>query len=133
MKNVIYGGIIVVCLIVAGIVIFAGGSDDSGGIDNLSNENQKWVMCRACNASYQMGEKEFYEQLRKKAVEIANPMIQPRLTCQKCGKDAVMEAVKCDKCGEVFFKGTVPNDFPDRCPKCKYSAQEAKRNANKGQ
>lgn len=131
MKNLIYGGIIVVCLIIAGIVVFAGGSGDSG-IDSLSNETQKWVKCRACNASYQMGEKEFFEKLKQKSIEIANPMVQPRLTCEKCNKDAVMEAVKCDECGEVFFKGTVPNDFPDRCPKCKHSATEARREASQG-
>ncbi len=133
MKNAIYGGIILVCLIVAGIVVFATRSGGSGGIGSLSNDTQIWVKCRACNASYQMGKKDFYEQLRKKSAEIANPMIQARLTCEKCGKDAIMEAIKCDQCGEVFFKGAVPNDFPDRCPNCKYSATEAKRNANKGQ
>ena len=36
MKNLIYLGIILVCLGVAGFVIFAGGSDDSG-ISDISN------------------------------------------------------------------------------------------------
>jgi predicted Zn-ribbon and HTH transcriptional regulator len=133
MKNAIYGGIILVCLIVAGIVVFATRSGGSGGIGSLSNDNQKWVICLACNASYEMGERDFWEQLKEKSAEIANPRLAARLTCQKCGKDAVVEAIKCEKCGEVFPKGVVQGDYQDRCPKCKFSAMEARRNANKGQ
>jgi predicted Zn-ribbon and HTH transcriptional regulator len=131
MKNLIYGGVIVACLVIAGVVILATRSGGSGGIDSLSNETKTWVTCAACNASYEMGEKEFYEQLRQKSAELANPMAKARLTCQKCGKDAVVKAVKCEKCGEIFPEGIVPNDFDDRCPKCKFSATEAKRKANR--
>jgi phage FluMu protein Com len=53
------------------------------------------------------------------------------LTCQKCGQDAVRKAFKCEKCGEVFFVNSVQGDLEDRCPKCKYSAIEAKREAAK--
>lgn len=130
MRNLIYGGIIVVCLVVAGVVVFATRSSGSGGTDSLSNETKTWVTCAACNASYEMGEKAYYEQLKQKSVELANPMATARLTCQECGKDAVVKAVKCAKCGEVFPEGIVRNDFGDRCPKCKFSATEANRKAN---
>jgi predicted Zn-ribbon and HTH transcriptional regulator len=130
MKNLIYGGVIVGCLVVAGVVVFATRGGGPGGIEDLSNETKVWVTCAACDASYEMGEKQFYEQLRQKSAELANPMATARLTCQQCGKDAVVKAVKCEKCGEVFPEGIVPNDFDDRCPKCKHSATEAKRKAN---
>ena len=131
MKNLIYGGIIALCLIVAAVVVFATRSSDPSGIDSLSDTAQVWVVCTACNASYQMGEKGFYTQLRDRTAQLANPMARAFLTCQKCGKDRVVKAVKCDKCGEIFPEGIVPNDFDDRCPKCKFSATEEKRKASK--
>ncbi len=129
MKNLIYGGIIVLCLVIAGIVILVTRSGGSSGVESLSDDNQLWVMCAACRASYEMGEKEFYTQLRQKSVELANPMARAFLTCQKCGKDRVVKAVKCEKCSEVFPEGAVPNDFSDRCPKCKFSPTEETRKA----
>jgi predicted Zn-ribbon and HTH transcriptional regulator len=131
MKNLIYGGIIALCLIIAAVVVFTTRSGGSSGVDSLSDETRTWVICAACGASYEMGEKEFYTQVREKTAELANPMVQARLTCQKCGKDMVVKAVKCPKCGEVFPEGIVLNDFDDRCPKCKFSATEEKRKANR--
>ncbi len=133
MKNLIYGGIIVLCLVISGIVILVTRSGGSGGIDELSDDAQTWVFCVGCKASYEMGEKEFYTQLKQKSVELANPMARAYLTCQKCGKDRVVKAIKCGKCGEVFPEGVVPNDFADRCPKCKFSATEEKRKARQAQ
>ncbi|HPY52238.1 MAG TPA: hypothetical protein PLO68_20400, partial [Sedimentisphaerales bacterium] len=124
MKNLIYGGIIALCLIVAAVVVFATRSSGPGGIDSLSDDTQVWVLCTACNASYQMGEKEFYTQLTDRTAQLANPMARALLTCQKCGKDRVVKAVKCDKCGEVFHEGIVPNDFDDRFSKYKFAATE---------
>ena len=132
MKNLIYLGIILVCLGVAGFVIFAGGSDDSG-ISDISNEEQTWVICMDCKASYQMGQKDYYGQLAAKSKERTNMMATVYLTCEKCGKDAVIKAVKCEQCGHVFREGTVPNDNPDRCPKCKFSKIEAVRKERQSQ
>jgi predicted Zn-ribbon and HTH transcriptional regulator len=79
-----------------------------------------------------MGKKQFYEELEAKIK--AHPtavMMTPPLTCQKCGKDGIMKAEKCEKCGVVFFENSVPNDFSDRCPECKYSKTEAIREERK--
>lgn len=126
MKNLIYAGVILVCLGGAGYMLFFRGGSNSG-VESLSNEEQVWVMCVDCKASYQMGKKDFYEQLKEKATQAANPMMAPLLTCQKCGKDKVVEAIKCEQCGNIFPKGSVPNDLADRCPKCKFSKIEAIR------
>jgi len=49
----------------------------------------------------------------------------PGLICPKCGKPSAFEAMKCPKCGNIFVAGeSGRGDFPDRCPKCKYSARE---------
>lgn len=126
MKNLIYVVVIVLCLLVAGIVVFRGGSG-SGGLEDISNEEQIWVICRSCNASHEMGKKDYYTQLEEKAKQSTNMMMIPHLTCEQCGKDAVTEAVKCEKCQNIFVKGAVPGDFGDRCPKCKFSKTEAIR------
>jgi len=126
MKNLIYAGVIIVCLGLAIVLLFFRGGRTTG-IESLSNDEQVWVLCVDCKASYQMGKKDFYAELREKAAQASNPMMAPLLTCQECGKDKVTEAVKCEECGNIFPKGIVPNDHADRCPKCKYSKIEAIR------
>ena len=132
MKNVIYVVVIVICLLVAGFVIFGRGSGD-GGISSISDEETIWVLCMQCNDSHEMSKKEYFQQIDEKGKELSNPMAVRYLTCEKCGEDAVIEAIKCEKCGNVFRKGSVPNDFPDRCPKCKFSKTEAVRKERLGQ
>ena len=126
MKNLIYVGIIAVCLLVAGIIIFSGGSDSSG-LDGISDDEQTRVLCLECNASHEIGTKDYYKQLQEKATASANPMAARYLTCEKCGKDAVTKAVKCEKCGHIFRENSVSGDIGDRCPKCKFSKIETVR------
>lgn len=132
MKNLIYTVVIALCIIVAVVVFVKTRGSGAGGLDSISDTEQVWVKCRLCKASYEMGKKQFYEELEEKAK--ASPtamMMTPPLTCQKCGKDGIMKAVKCEKCGIVFFENSVPNDFADRCPECKYSKMEAVREERK--
>ncbi|UCD52472.1 MAG: hypothetical protein JSW27_07510 [Phycisphaerales bacterium] len=126
MKNLVYAGVIIVCLALAVFLIFFRGDRDSG-IESLSNEEQVLVLCADCEASYEMGKREYYTQLREKAQQVVNPMLTPLLTCRECAKDKVTEAIKCEKCGHIFPKGIVPHDHADRCPKCKFSKIEAVR------
>jgi len=130
MKNVVYAAVIGVCLVVAVIVFLATRGGQGKGLDTLSDAEQIWVKCSKCGQSYQMGQKQYYKELEEKSLANPSPMpIAPPLTCQKCSKDGVRKAFKCEKCGEVSYEGSVPQDFADRCPKCKYSATEAKRKA----
>jgi len=134
MKNIIYAVIIAVCILVAVVVFLMTRPKGSGGIESIDPSEQVWVKCRSCNASYQMGKKQYYEEISKRMS--ANPALMrftPPLTCQKCGKDAVALAEKCPNCGEVFFYGSISNDQPDRCPKCKHSKIEDSRKARLGQ
>jgi len=134
MKNAIYAAVIVVCILVAVLVFVKTRGGGAGGTASIDETEQIWVKCRQCNASYQMGKKKFYEELEEKAKANPTPMMMtPLLTCQKCGKDGIMKAHKCEKCGEVFFENSVPNDFADRCPKCKHSETEAIRKARLNQ
>ena len=126
-KKPIMIGVIVVCLVVAGLITFARrGGGGGGGLDTIPSDQMTWVKCNnpGCNAEYEMSEREFY----KLQQERLNPMARtaPPLTCEKCGKDSIYKAEKCanPSCGTVFISGSVPNDFADRCPKCKQSATE---------
>ena len=131
-KKVVMIVIILVCLGVAGAMIFGGGGG-SGTIDDISDEEMTWVKCmnKSCNAEYQMGLKEYFRFVTANA----NPMAPtaPALTCEKCGEPSIYKAEKCQNaaCGIVFRSGVGPNDFPDRCPKCKQSATEEIRKARK--
>ena len=90
-------------------------------------DKSTWVKCREpqCGAEYQMNLKEYFVHME----EHADPrsLLPPPLVCKKCGQKSVYRAVKCEKCGLVFERGTVPRDFADRCPKCAYSKVEEAR------
>ena len=125
-KKPIMIGVIVVCLVVAGLFTYArrGGG---GGIDSIPESNMTWVKCSnpSCKAEYEMGQKAFY----KGQQERLNPMARttPPLTCEKCSKDSLFQAVKCANpaCGMVFIRSIAgANDHFDRCPKCGQSETE---------
>jgi phage FluMu protein Com len=131
MKNTIYAVVIAICILGAVVVIMHRRSAGNN-VNSLSDSKMLWVKCAKCNQSYEMSEKEYYTEVQEKAKANPSPMpITMPLTCQKCGKDGVRKAFKCEKCGEVFFANSVPADFEDRCPKCKNSAIETARNARR--
>ena len=130
MKNAIYAVIIAVCILGA-VVVFVHRGSGSGGLDSIAEGKTTWVKCAKCNQSYEMSEKQYYKEQAEKTKAISGMPVAMPLTCQKCGQDGVRKAFKCEKCGEVSVTNSVPNDFEDRCPKCKNSAIEAKREATK--
>jgi len=133
MKNTVYAIVIVVCIVGAVVVFYARGRGKSDA--DRFPDSQTWVKCMKCNQSYEMSLKQFYKDLQEKRISASISPIAPNppLKCEKCGADGIRRAYKCEnpKCGDVFFASSVPNDFEDRCPKCKSSATEAKREANK--
>ena len=132
MKNTVYAVVIVIC-IVGAVVVFISRRGGNKGMNQLSDTEMTWVKCMKCNQSYEMGLKQFYRESQEKLQNRSGQPIALPLTCQKCGQDGIRKAFKCAKCGEVSFENSVPNDFPDRCPKCKNSATEASRKARLGQ
>ncbi len=131
MKNTIYIIVIVVCLVLAVVIFLATRSGGGGGVGQLKRGEMMWVKCNNpdCKAEYQIDSKDYFTNIEERVK--ANPLSlqTPVLVCQKCGKESVFRAVKCENCGKMFFYGAVPNDFPDRCPDCKYSKTEAGRKA----
>ncbi len=102
------------------------GSPRSRGINSISPEETIWVKCQNpdCKAAYQMGKRAYFKYIE----EHADPMSSsaPALVCKKCGKESIYRAEKCGNldCGIVFLRGSVPNDFADRCPECGNSKTE---------
>jgi hypothetical protein len=125
-KKPIMIGVIATCLIVAGLITFARRGGGGGGLNAIPDDKMTWVKCNnpSCNAEYEMGEKQYYKAMEERF----NPMARttPALTCETCSKDSAFRAVKCvnSACGVIFFRDSVPNDFFDRCPKCKQSETE---------
>lgn len=130
MKNKVYLGVIVVCVLVAALVFVKTHPKGMSGADSISENEQIWVKCTECGAAYQMGKREYFRLVEEKATVGTTPMMfAPKLPCRECGKDGIRRAFKCENCGEISFEGSVPGDFADRCPKCKYSKTEADREA----
>jgi hypothetical protein len=86
-----------------------------------------WVICtnQDCEEAYQKDRGEWLSLIPEDVEPITRP--EPVMVCKQCGKQTVYRAVKCQKCGLVFQRGSVPNDFSDRCPGCAYSYIEQMR------
>lgn len=131
-KNTTYMIIIVVCFLATGLLAYK--FIFSSGGPQISEDKMTWVKCNnpACNAVYEMGLRKYLDKSQE--IANANPMMMttPALTCEKCSKNSVYKACKCQNpdCGHVFIEGSSgPNEHPDRCPKCKQSATEESRKA----
>jgi hypothetical protein len=135
-KKPIMIAVIVVCLGVAGAVTFLRSSGSGGGINDIPDDKMTWVKCRnpECNAEFEKSEKDYFEEIMAKQRENPTAMMStPALVCEKCGKPSVYKGFKCGNpsCGAVFAENSVPNDFADRCPKCKRSETDEIRKARK--
>ena len=127
-KKPIMIGVIVVCLALALLITF-GRRGGGGGIKDISPEEMMWVKCNNpdCKAEYQMGKQAYFKYVEEHMDPMA--MVAPPVACKECGKESVYRAEKCQNpdCGIVFFRGSVPNDFADRCPECGRSETEESR------
>lgn len=133
-KKPIMIGVIVVCLVGAGLYTFARHGGGGGGIDDIPDDEMTWVKCNnpSCKAEYEMGVKQYFKAMETRFNPNRNAG-SPPLTCEECSKESVYQAVKCvnPSCGIVFFR--VTNDLFDRCPKCKQSETENIREMRKKQ
>ncbi|MHC4155264.1 MAG: hypothetical protein ACYST6_10135 [Planctomycetota bacterium] len=104
----------------------------TGGIPKSFAKEMTWVKCRNpnCGAQYQITKKEYFVYVEKNQDWQAAGA--PALICDNCGEPGIYRAVKCDNCSLVFEMGSVPLDFQDRCPKCKFSKLEHDKKQNAG-
>ena len=131
-KKPIMIGIIVLCFVLAvAITIMTRSSGEEGILEAIDPGLMIWVKCRNpdCGAVYEISLKEhaiFTSQNRDPETGIV-----PGMVCKECGDETVYRIEKCPKCGAAFERGSVPEDFSDRCPECGYSAEEARRKASR--
>ncbi len=126
-KKMVMIGIVVVGFPLAGIIFWT--TRGSNRNQEIPADEMQLVKCNnpACGASYEVSMREYSTFQR----EHLNPLASSAaaMTCTKCGKPSVYKAFKCAKCEKVSLYGSVPNDFGDRCPECKFSQMEADRKA----
>ena len=125
-KKPIKIAIIIVCLGLAGAIAFMSRPGRSG-LDSVPRGQMIWVKCGNpdCGAEYQIDNKDYWEYIEKHR----NPMSLsvPPLTCRGCEKKSIFRAVKCEKCGLIFFHGTNQTSFADTCPECGFSTRGEQR------
>jgi predicted RNA-binding Zn-ribbon protein involved in translation (DUF1610 family) len=125
-KKVFMIGVIAVSLLLAGFITFSTLHKSSRHLNKLKGQTV-WLKCQnpKCNHSFEMDMKDYYEQLQNN--RSSNVTRASALPCPKCGERSVYEAVKCDKCGNIFFVDRIKRDYFDRCPKCGFSNEEKQR------
>ena len=125
-KKPIMIAVIVVCLVVAFMVTVK----RKGGGEGVKFFEGKpmWIKCKDCGATWQMDTAVYYRWIEE---NIQGGSVAPPMECEQCGATAAYRAEECPKCGEVFIYDVQSGDFPDRCPKCKYSTMEERRKSAK--
>jgi hypothetical protein len=96
-------------------------------VENSKSSVMYWVKCTNadCEHEWQMDRTDYFVYLKEHQDPAS--MAPPAIVCPECGNKSSFRAEKCNKCGLVFKRGSVPHDFADRCPSCKYSETEERR------
>lgn len=118
-KNIAAAAIIIVSISAALIIFISTGNSDSG---IKGYEGQSILLkcsAPACGFVQEMSKTEYFQTIKDKYNNEEKPF-----KCTKCGGSS-LRALKCEKCGEVFVRGAIRNDYADRCPKCRFSPSEA--------
>ena len=121
----------VACIAAAGIIVYK--TMGGGGTAPSQPTGKVWVKCNnpKCGHEYEISAQEYNTFVmnnggpRQFMMSGAVPM-----KCSKCNEESTFKAMKCEKCGKVFFPGTVADKVEDTCPGCGYSpSDEAAKNA----
>lgn len=116
-------GAVVVCLGIAGTVTYKTFFGDGGGV---SMSGDVPLLCTTCGG-FEIPMKQFQEIMSKNPMGMmpGMPGQQMVIDCPKCNKKTCYPAQKCPKCQNIFVFGQARDqNFPDRCPKCKFSEYE---------
>jgi len=138
-KKIVMFAVIILCVILTIIIYKSTSGGPETGPGSIKRGELIWVKCNNpdCEHDYQMDKKDYYTLIDKSPFSAedfqrmlsSDPNSAPSipLVCEKCKQKTVFKAVKCENCSLIFFSGSVPSDFADRCPSCGYSKIEEKR------
>jgi len=130
-KKIVMVVVIVACFALAGAIVYKTRSS-GGGINAIPANSMIWIKCNnpSCGNEFQMSERDYLKFVKEKMV----PGLQtvPPMPCPKCSQESAYRAIKCEKCGKVFFPNTVKGKFDDICPGCGVSKLEESRKASAG-
>ena len=120
-KKMIMLGAVIICLIGA-VVMFS--KSRSSNVKAIGGSKDVAFKCTAedCGSEFTMSLSE-YNKLTKKQFPGGMPMggAQVVAECPVCKEKIAIPAIKCTKCGKIFFSNTVEGDYPDICPECGFS------------
>jgi len=111
-KKMIKIDTIVVCLALATVVFIKHSKRGHRGLTSIPRGDVVWVKCSnpQCGAVYQMNKREFLEKVEERSAG-GSPATAPLVTCKECQELSARWAVKCEKCGVVFFLWCEPQRF----------------------
>jgi len=115
--------VIVVCLALAAVVAYRNYTKDSTTIKGIKRGTIFLMKCNNPDCGHELEiDKKDYIEWSKEQMD-AGATRTPGMPCPKCGEESVFRAVKCPKCGTVFFygRGGAEAEAPDICPECGYS------------
>jgi hypothetical protein len=116
----------VICFVIAGTISYKSFFGNDGG---GTATGEVVLLCTACGG-FEIPVQEFQSIISKNAPDgmMAMPGFGPvAIICPKCNKKTCYIAEKCQKCENIFVLGQAKDpQFPDRCPKCKFSQYDGK-------
>jgi len=115
----------VACIAIAGIIMH---KTMGGGTTTGQPAGKMWVKCNnpKCGNEYEISAQEYSAFVMNNGGPrqfMTNGDVP--MKCPKCGEESAFKAQKCEKCGKIFFPGTVEGKATDTCPGCGYSPSEA--------
>ena len=114
----------IICVIVAGTMIYKHLSEEStGNLDGFKGQTM-WMKCHNtnCRAEFQIDKQLYFDYERENIADI-DATRPPGYPCPKCSEKSAYRAIKCSECEFVFERNSIPG-HPDKCPKCGYSELE---------
>ena len=102
-----------------------------GGDPRLSPDRPVYFKClnKKCGYVKETTAKNMNEEMDQYLQPSMMDLGPTRYQCPECNKRSMFVADKCSKCDTVFVQRT-SEEYPDRCPKCKYSALEEEEKQN---
>jgi len=118
-KKILAAVLVAVSLLVM-VVAFVKRNARSDIPDTFKDETV-WVKCinKDCQAVEEVNKKMYYEYVQKN--QDHSSLSAPPMVCKKCNQKSAYKAIKCKKCGNIFFEGDSATGYSDSCTKCGFS------------